>query len=171
MTEPGVRPAGAVEVILGDSRTTVDFICDGVHVHPAAIRAALAAKGPAGVVAITDSNIGAGMADGVYDTPWGYPVKVRQPDAARIASESHPRFGALAGSSLTMNRAVRNLLRWLRIPDHEVWAMATGNPARAVRLTDRGTVEPGTRADLVLWNDDLTPAKTWVNGVLVYDQD
>lgn len=170
VTEPGVRPAGAVEVILADRRATVDFICDGVHVHPAAIRAAFAAKGPKSVIAITDSNIGAGMPDGRYDTPWGYPVNVKQRDAARIADPGHPRFGALAGSSLTMNRAVRNLRSWLKVADHEIWAMATANPARAVNLADRGAIEQGARADLVLWNDDFTPTMTWINGKLVYER-
>src|SRR5262249_45336740 len=74
--DPGVRPVGAVEAILADRRVSVDFISDGVHVHPTAIRAAVAAKGWAGVILITDSNIGAGLPSGQYDTPWGYPVHV-----------------------------------------------------------------------------------------------
>ena len=54
--DPGVRPVGAVETLLADKRATVDFIADGVHVHPAAIRAAVAAKGWERVLLITDSN-------------------------------------------------------------------------------------------------------------------
>jgi N-acetylglucosamine-6-phosphate deacetylase len=72
-SDPGVRPVGAVEAILADPRVSVDFIADGVHVHPTAIRAAVAAKTWAGVILITDSNIGAGLPAGTYDTPWGYP--------------------------------------------------------------------------------------------------
>jgi N-acetylglucosamine-6-phosphate deacetylase len=56
--DPGVRPVGAVEAVLADRRCTVDFIADGVHVHPAAIAAAVAAKGWAGVSLVTDSNVG-----------------------------------------------------------------------------------------------------------------
>ena len=58
-TDPGVRPVGAVEAFLGHPKSTIDFICDVVHVHPGAIKAALAARGWQNVMAITDSNIGA----------------------------------------------------------------------------------------------------------------
>ncbi|MBI2497232.1 MAG: N-acetylglucosamine-6-phosphate deacetylase, partial [Opitutae bacterium] len=85
-TDPGVRPVGAVETILADPRASVDFIADGIHVHPTAIRAALAAKTFAGVTLITDSNIGAGLPAGVYDTPWGYQVRVSPEEAARHAT-------------------------------------------------------------------------------------
>ncbi|HAO78090.1 MAG TPA: hypothetical protein DCQ92_03750, partial [Verrucomicrobia subdivision 3 bacterium] len=64
--DAGVRPVGAVEAILADPLVTVDFICDGVHVHPTAIRAAVAAKGWEKVLLITDSNIGAGLPPGEH---------------------------------------------------------------------------------------------------------
>jgi len=173
-TEPGVRPCGAVETLMADERCSLDFICDGVHVDPIAIRAALAAKGPRGIVAITDSNVGAGMADGVYSTPWGYKVKVVADDAARVHDESHPLNGLLAGSSLTMNRAIENLRRWLKLPTHDIWSMATSNPARIVGLRNKGTLEVGVDADVVLWDDvdgRLTVNRTWLGGVCVYDRD
>jgi len=166
--EAGVRPVGAVEVLLADPRVTVDFICDGVHVHPAAIRMALAAKGIDGVVAITDSNVGAGLPDGTYDTPWGYRVDVGDGDAARVADVNHPQHGLLAGSALTMNKAVENLSRWLPARDAIPWRMATQNPARVLGLTGRGAIKESAAADLVLWNADLTPHRTWVGGELVY---
>jgi N-acetylglucosamine-6-phosphate deacetylase len=173
-TEPGARPVGAVEVLLADRRTSVDFICDGVHVDPVAIRLALAAKGAQKVTAITDSNIGAGLDDGVYPTPWGYPVRVSQNDAARVHDSSHPLHGQLAGSSLTMNRAVTNLLGWLDRPEHEIWAMATCNPARTAGLDDVGVIDVGTDANLVLWGDErgeLQAVRTWVRGVCVYERE
>ena len=163
-TEPGVRPVGAVETILADPGVTVDFICDGVHVHPMAIRAALAAKGWQGVVLITDSNIGAGLPAGVYDTPWGYPVKVSPTDAARHATKNF-----LAGSALTMDRGMANLLRWLKLPTEQIWAMGTLNPARVLGLDRKGRIEPGADADLVLWEDDLRPAQTWLGGISTYE--
>ncbi len=167
-TEPGARPVGAVEVILGDPRATVDFICDGVHVHPAAIRAALAAKGWTGVLLITDSNLGAGLPDGEYATPYGYGIEIGPRGGARLAGNVANR-GALAGSALTMNVGMRNLLRWLRLPPEQVWAMGTANPARLLRLSGKGVIRPGADADLVLWNEDLTPARTWVGGRCVFD--
>lgn len=164
-TDPGVRPVGAVEAILADPRATVDFIADGVHVHPAAIRAAVAAKGWLGVLLITDSNIGAGLPPGTYDTPWGYPVRVSPETAARHATENF-----LAGSALTMDRGMANLLRWLQLPPEQVWAMGTLNPARLLGLNRKGRIDDGADADLVLWEDDLRPACTWVGGRRTYDR-
>lgn len=162
-TEPGVRPVGVVETMLADHRATVDFIADGVHVHPMAIRAAVAAKGFEGVVLITDSNVGAGLPPGEYDTPWGYRVRVREGDAARHAEKNF-----LAGSALTMDRGVANLLRWLDLPAEQVWAMGTSNPARLLELSTQGTLKAGAAADLVLWNENLQPVKTWIEGECVY---
>ena len=164
-SDPGVRPVGAVESILADSRVSVDFIADGVHVHPTAIRAALAAKGWQGIVLITDSNIGAGLPAGVYNTPWGYTIRVSPETAARPSEK-----GFLAGSALTMNRGIANLLRWLPIPPEQVWAMGTLNPARLLGLDRKGRLEVGADADLVLWSDTLLPAQTWVNGISVYEE-
>ncbi len=166
--DPGVRPVGAVEVLLADPRASLDFICDGVHVDPFAIRASLAAKGPAGIVAITDSNIGAGLPDGVYPTNWGFPVRVAQGAATRNADPTHPGYSTLAGSSLTMNVAVKNLHQWLNLPEYQIWAMASANPSRVVGLLNHGVIRPGAAANLVLWNADFTPRRTWVNGRLVY---
>ena len=164
-TEPGARPVGAVEAILADPRASVDFIADGVHVHPTAIRAAVAAKTWAGVILITDSNIGAGLPPGVYDTPWGYRVKVSPGDAAR-----HETKNFLAGSALTMDRGMANLLNWLRLPPEQVWAMGTLNPARLLGLGAKGRLEPGADADLVLWDENLIAARTWVKGHSVYEK-
>lgn len=164
-TDAGVRPVGAVETILADRRVTVDFICDAVHVHPMAMRATVAAKGWQGVILITDSNIGAGLATGEYDTPWGYKVRVRPGDAARHVTENF-----LAGSALTMNVGMKNMLRWLDLPPEQVWAMGTLNPARLLGLTHKGRITVGADADLVLWDDDLFPVKTWVGGQCTYER-
>lgn len=164
-TDPGVRPVGAVEAVLADPRATVDFIADGVHVHPAAIRAAVAAKTWAGVILITDSNIGAGLPPGIYDTPWGFPVRVSPETAARHATKNF-----LAGSALTMDRGMANLLRWLKLPPEQIWAMGTLNPARLLGLHRKGRIEVGADADLVLWDDDLRPACTWAGGKRTYEK-
>jgi len=163
--DPGVRPVGAVETILADRRVSVDFICDAVHVHPVAIRAAVEAKGWQGVILITDSNIGAGLPPGEYDTPWGYKVRVRAGGAARHVTENF-----LAGSALTMNVGMKNLLQWLDLPPEQVWAMGTLNPARLLGLTQKGRIAVGAEADLVLWDDDLIPIKTWVSGRRIYER-
>jgi N-acetylglucosamine-6-phosphate deacetylase len=170
-TEPGVRPVGAVEAILADPRCTVDFIADGVHVHPTAIKAALAAKGWQGVLLVTDSNVGAGLPPGKYDSPVGGTVEIARGDAARIFDLGSPLHGALAGSALTMDRGMGNLLEWLDLPAEQVWAMGSRNPANLLGLADKGTLRVGADADLVLWN--LTAGcprawRTWVRGRCVY---
>ncbi|GAH07680.1 unnamed protein product, partial [marine sediment metagenome] len=65
-TDPGVRPCGAVEAILADPDVSVDFILDGEHVDPVAVKMALQCKGPDKVCLITDANIGAGLPPGKY---------------------------------------------------------------------------------------------------------
>ncbi len=157
--DPGVRPVGAVEAVLGDRRVTVDFICDGIHVHPAAIRAAVAAKGFGGVTLITDSVVGAGLPPNVYDTPWGFQIRVREGDAPRTIPENY-----LSGSGLTMNRGIANLTQWLDLPPEQIWAMGTTNPARVLGLGRKGRIEVGADADLVLWAGDFQPARTWIGG-------
>ena len=166
--ELGVYPIGAVEAILADPQATCDIICDGVHVEPLAIRFALAIKGPAKVSLITDANTGAGLPPCVYPTPWGYPVKVHPDDAARIDDPQHAYYGALAGSSLTMDRGIRNLLKWGFVSPEWVWAMGSRNPANVIGLNHKGSLAEGADADVVVWDDDLSPAATWVGGECVY---
>jgi N-acetylglucosamine-6-phosphate deacetylase len=171
-TEPGVRPCGTVEAILADKRASVDFVGDGVHVHPIAIKAALAAKGYEKVLLITDSNIGAGLPKGIYQTDWGYPVKVEPGNAARIEDTKHPSHGCLAGSALTMNVGMANLLRWLDLPAAQVWAMGTRNVAACMGWPNKGVIGSGADADFVLWDEHDThwqPHQTWLGGRCVFD--
>ena len=165
--DAGVRPVGAIEAILADPRASVDFICDGVHVHPTAIRAAVAAKGWQRVLLITDSNIGAGLPPGEYDTPWGYRVRVKAGDAAR-----HVTQGFLAGSALTMNVGIKNLLHWLggSLAPEQIWALGTLNPANLLGLANKGRIAIGADADLVLWDEELDAIKTWIGGRMVFDR-
>ena len=170
-TEPGVRPVGAVEAFLADRRCSVDFIADGVHVHPTAIRAAVAAKGYGNVILVSDSVFGAGMPDGIYDSPWGSPIRVSQGDAARMHCPGCPSHGLIGGSSLTLDRGMANLLRWLALPAEQVWAMATRNPARLLGLEGKGVLQPGADADLVLWDEShgqLRAVRTWLGGQCVF---
>ena len=170
-TDPGVRKAGSVEAILADPRCTVDFIADGVHVHPTAVKAVLAAKGWRRVMLITDSNVGAGLPPGTYESPVGGTLRIAPGDAARIHQPGSPLHGGLAGSALTMNRGMANLLSWFDLPEEQVWAMGSSNPARLLGLTAKGTLRLGADADLVLWDQtdrQLRAVRTWVAGQCVY---
>jgi N-acetylglucosamine-6-phosphate deacetylase len=170
-SDPGVRPVGAVEAILADSRCTVDFIADGVHVHPTAIRAAVTTKGYRNVMLCTDSNLGAGLADGVYDSPWGFRIEVSRARAVRIHRPGGADHGFLAGSALTMDRGIANLLAWLDLPEEQVWAMGTANPARLLGLAGKGTLRGGADADVVLWDQSgggLRALRTWIGGKCVF---
>ncbi len=165
-TDPGVRPCGAVEAVLASPRVTVDFILDGEHVDPVAVRMALACKGPTGVSLITDANLGAGLPPGTYTGLGGTEVSFAYPGAPARMTAKSPQPGALAGSGLTLDRAVRNAVRLLDIPVHQAVAMASTNPARVLGLYGRkGCIRAGGDADLVLLSRDLEVRRTWVAGV------
>jgi len=171
-TDPCVRPVGAVEAILADPRCTIDFIADGVHVHRIAIKATVAAKGWQRVLLATDSNVGAGLPPGQYVSPVGGTVQIAPGDAARIHDPGSPLHGQLAGSALTMDRGMANLLEWLDLPEEHVWAMGSRNPARLLRLPSKGTLRAGADADLVLWDQAAGRPRawrTWVRGRCVYE--
>jgi len=168
-TEPGVRPCGAVEAVLADERVSVDFILDGVHVDPAAVRVALQCKGPDRVCLITDANVGAGLPAGRYCLADGEEIAfARQGAPARLTRRS--RFpGALAGSGLTMDQAVRNAVKMLGLDVPTAVRLAGLNPARVLGLErSKGRIAPGYDADLVLLDEELHVLRTWVGGQTRY---
>ena len=69
-----------------------------------------------------------------------------------------------------MDLGIRNLMKWLTIPRHQVWAMGTANPARMLGLKNKGVIRVGADADLVLWDESLHAATTWVGGKVVYEK-
>jgi N-acetylglucosamine-6-phosphate deacetylase len=155
---------------LADPRCSADFIADGVHVYPTIIRATMAAKGPKNVMLITDSNVGAGLPPAIYNTPMGDIVTDK---AARLHCPGSPEHGGLAGSTLTMDRGMANLLAWLNLPEEQIWAMGTSNPARLLGLRNKGTLRVGADADIVLWDQtdgSLRASQTWVGGRCVFQR-
>jgi len=163
-TEPGVRPCGAVEAILADSRVSVDFILDGEHVDPVAVNMALKCKGPEKVCLITDANVGAGLPPGRHkfgDTE----IEFRyEGGPARLVGDSS-RGGLLAGSGLTLDRALRNAVEMLGVDLVQGVKMVSANPARVLGLDKRkGTIASGYDADMVLLDEDLNVQRTWIEG-------
>jgi N-acetylglucosamine-6-phosphate deacetylase len=141
------RETGVLGAVLTSSLVTCELIADGVHVDPAAMRVLLAAKGPRGVVLASDATSATGMPDGTYRLGT-FEVNV---------SGGVPRSadGKLAGSTLTLDRALRNMVA-LGVPLSEALAMLTSNPARVLGLgASKGALAAGADADLVLLNAHL----------------
>lgn len=141
------RSAGPVGALLSDPRVFPEVISDGVHLEPDVVELALAAAEGRGLL-ITDAMAAAGAADGEYRIGQ-LTVRVRE-GVARLADS-----GSLAGSTLTMDTAVRRTVRDARRPLVDAVRAATSTPARALGLADRGALEVGMRADIVMLDEDL----------------
>jgi N-acetylglucosamine-6-phosphate deacetylase len=141
-----------------------ELIADTVHVHPAAMRVLVAAKGTADVILITDAIRAAGMPDGDYRID-SRTVTVRD-GAVRLPD------GTLAGSVLTMDVALRNIVAATGLPLRELWPLTSLNAARAIGVSARkGSLEVGKDADLVLLNDQFQVQLTVAEGTVVYEAD
>ncbi len=163
-TELGARPCGAVEAMLADPRCTVDFILDGAHVDPVAVKMALQCKGPGGVCLITDSNVGAGLPPGKYGVGEGE-VEFAYPGAPARMTEKTRLPGAISGSGLTMIQAVRNAVKMLDVDVPQAIRMGSTNPAAVLGLDKtKGKIAPGFDADVVLLDNQLQVKQTWVGG-------
>jgi N-acetylglucosamine-6-phosphate deacetylase len=147
------RERGVAGVALTDDRLTCDLICDGCHVHPSVVALAARAKGEA-LLLISDridppadaADFGAG------------PVR-DDGTALRLPG------GALAGSTLYLDRAVQLAVRFGAMTLHEAVSAATLRPARLLGIeAQRGTLRPGARADFVVLEDDGTLCETWLAG-------
>ena len=95
---------------------------------------------------------------------------MEQGNGARVADPEHSSYGMLAGSALTMNVAMANILKWLEGSPEDLWQMGTSTPARIAGLLNRGHLTVGEDADAVLWNDDMTPLATWSGGEQVFER-
>lgn len=136
------RPAILGAVL--ESGVYCEAICDGRHLHPGIVRLLLKVKGLDRVVAITDSIMAAGLPDGKYHL--GVNEVVVEDGDAKLASD-----GTRAGSTLTQNAALKNLLAWTGRPLEEILPLLTENPARLIGVFDRkGSIADGKDADLVV---------------------
>jgi len=154
------RTPGVAGAALTDDRVAVGLIADGVHTHPAALKLALRAKGPERIVLVTDAVAAAGSAPGAYQLG-GLPI-VSDGESARLGD------GTLAGSTLTLDRAVRAMVSLGGARPEEALAMASSVPAARAGLADRGRLAAGQRADLALWSGKLEIEATIVGGEVVF---
>lgn len=157
------REPGVVGAVLADPRIYAQIITDGVHVHPPVVKALVNAKRKERTVLITDAIRAAGLGEGEYDL-LGQKVTVADGEA-RIAS------GSLAGSILTMDEAVRNTMAFCELPLEDAVFMAAYAPAESIHVQDqRGHLQPGASADVVILSEDYTLESTFVEGRLVYQK-
>ncbi|WJH32357.1 N-acetylglucosamine-6-phosphate deacetylase [Paenibacillus sp. CC-CFT747] len=155
------RPGIAASVWLNDE-VSAELILDLQHVHPAAAQVLLRCKGLNRVCLITDAVHTAGLPDGEYWQASGRKLTVRE-GTVRLES------GELAGSMLTMNRAVRHAVQALGLAPHEAARLASLTPAEIIgEERERGSLSPGKRADLVLLDANYDVLLTLREGVPVY---
>jgi N-acetylglucosamine-6-phosphate deacetylase len=151
------RDPGILGEVLTNSRIGADIIADGIHVSPAIVKLFLQAKGVDGAVLITDAIAATGMPDGRYQLG---PIQVDVKDGKCTTD------GKLAGSTLTMDRAVRNVTQFSNWGLRDAVQAATLNPARAVGLAQHhGLLAPGVEASFVVLSPAGEVLRTVVRGV------
>jgi len=154
----GHRDPGILGVALGDSRLSADIIADGIHTDPLIVDLFLRAKGPDQAVLITDGLAATGMPDGKYRLG---ALDVEVSRGKCIAN------GTLAGSVLTLDRAVRNVMQFANWSLQSAVQLASWNPARVVREHEhRGMLAVGKAADIVVLTPGGEVRATIVNGCL-----
>ena len=152
--EPGMVGAG-----LTDTRAWIELIADGHHVHPAIMRLCCQCAKDR-VVLITDAMRAAGMPDGKYEI-CGYDVEMKG-GVVRTAS------GGLAGSTLSLDAAVRNMVELAGIDAGTAIHMATLHPAAMIGVDDTlGSLRVGKRANLIALDAGLQVQHTWVQGLAI----
>lgn len=159
------REPGTVGAAMLSPALRCELIADGVHVHPAAARLLYQAKTPQGLILISDAVRGAGLPDGTSYQQDGRTVTISE-GSARLDN------GTLAGSVLTLDAAVRNLMQFAEVPLAEAWRCASLTPAEAIGVAERkGSLVAGKDADLVLLAADHSVTLTLVGGQVVYAAD
>ena len=149
------RDPGILGEVLTDSRLSADIIVDGIHLDPTIVQLFLKAKGPDAAVLITDATAATGMPDGRYRLG---SLDVEVKDGRCMAG------GKLAGSVLTMDRAVRNVMQFAQWDLQQTVRLVTANPARVSGLKDAGSIEAGAPADLVVLSPSGEVRKTIIGG-------
>jgi len=151
----GHRDPGILGEVLTDPQVSADVIADGVHVDPTVVQLFLKAKGPDAAVLITDANAATGMPDGRYRLgPFEFEVQ----DGRCLAN------GKLAGSVLTMDRAVRNVVKFAGWNLQQAVRLATLNPARVAGAANQGQLKAGVSADLVVLSPEGEVRNTIIRG-------
>jgi N-acetylglucosamine-6-phosphate deacetylase len=157
----GHRELGTIGAAMHLPQISCELIADNIHVHPAAQKILVDVKTPAGVILVTDAIRAAGLPDGDYMLD-DRSVHIEN-GAVRLPN------GTLAGSVLTMDRALKNVCAATGRSLEEMWVTSSLNAARAIGVSSRkGSLEVGKEADLVLLDETFQIGSTIVNGEMVY---
>jgi len=157
------RAPGLAGAALARDEVAVEIICDGYHVHPAMCRVALGVKGADRVMAITDATACAGLPSGAAARLGGRPIRVAE--RAAVLDD-----GTLAGSTLTMDAAFRNIVTGFGGSLVEAAMMCATTPARQLGLTGFGFIAEGAVADLVVLDRGFRVVHTFLDGQHVWGQ-
>ena len=155
------RAPGLAGAVLQAEEVAAEIICDGFHVHPALVRTAVAAKGPSGVLAITDASAAAGL-------PVGSRARLGGQEIVAGESAAYLPDGTVAGSTLTMDGAFRMLVGRIGLSPVDAAALCATTPARELGLVGHGVLKKDAVADVVVLDGDFTVVQTYVAGQLVY---
>ncbi|MDQ6912874.1 MAG: amidohydrolase family protein, partial [Verrucomicrobiota bacterium] len=158
----GERVAGLLEVALSEPEIMCELIADGHHVSTTLMKMLYRAKGPAGICLVTDASAGAGLPN-KSSFKLGDVDCVVKDGTCWLADHS-----TLAGSAARMIDLVRTMVRDVGVPLHEAIGMATANPARTLQLEEKGNLEVGTDADLVVISPELQVVKTFLAGEQIF---
>ncbi|PKP54983.1 N-acetylglucosamine-6-phosphate deacetylase, partial [Candidatus Atribacteria bacterium HGW-Atribacteria-1] len=155
------REPGVIGAALTSPELTVEVIADGIHIHPIVLKILTKIKDGEKIVLITDSMRATGLNEGTYDLA-GQEVIVTK-------GQARLKDGTLAGSVLTMDKAVKNMVNKVGIQLSKAIQMASFNPAKSIGIDDKkGSLEPGKDADIVILNKNLEAELTMVAGKIVY---
>ncbi len=158
------RAPGPLAAVAQTNQVRGELIADGVHVHPAVMNALVKLLGPDRIVVITDALSGAGAAESTFDFA-GQSVKVIH-GAARLTD------GTLAGSVLTMDQALRNMLLMTKVTLQQAVGMLTLNPAQAAQVSHRkGCLKVGYDADVLIFDQSLELQATFCKGAIAFATD
>lgn len=154
------EPGASVALLLSD-KITAELIVDNYHLHPAMIELAFKTKGKDRLVLITDAMRAKCLQNGTYDLG-GQAVNV-------LHGKATLEDGTLAGSTLQMNEAIKNITKTTTVSLIDAITMAASNPARVLSLPRKGVIEVGFDADLVVLNDKLKVLLTMRDGRVIYE--